>query len=353
MKYKGLHLLFCLLVIAVASLTRDGKLLGYEVTPSDAADGKAQPVVSDSVRTEADGTIVVNTTTMGGDITGYAGTVPVEIRIKDSKVVSITALPNKETPEFFDNVKELLGKWNGKTIDEARQLKVDAVSGATFSSKALIANVQRGLDCAADATAEHHWWDDIDLSAKSICGIIVALMAAILPLFVRNKSYRIVQQLLNATVLGFWCGTSLSYASIIGYMSNGINIAAMIAPVIMLITAFIYPLFGKSTHYCTHVCPYGSLQELAGRCNRRKLHMSPNLAKALNLTRKILFALLMICLWTGVWFSWIDYEPFSAFIIQSASWAVIAIAAVFLLLSFVIQRPYCRFVCPMGTLLKN
>lgn len=352
MKYKGLHFLFCLLVIAVASLTRDGKLLGYNLTPSE-TDGKALPAVSDSIRTEADGTIVVNTTSMGGNITGYAGTVPVEIRIKDGIVVSVDALPNKETPEFFDEAKTLLGNWKGKSISEARRLKVDAVSGATFSSKAIIANVHRGLDCAAKATTERHWWDETDFSVKAICGIIVALMAAILPLFVRNKPYRIIQQVLNVGVLGFWCGSSLSYAAIIGYMSNGINIATMAAPFILLITAFIYPLFGKNAHYCSHVCPYGSLQELAGRCSKRKLHISPGVVKALNLSRKILFALLMISLWTGAWFSWIDYEPFSAFIIQTASWVVIVIAAAFLLLSFLTLRPYCRFVCPMGTLLKN
>ena len=52
----------------------------------------------------------------------------------------------------------------------------------------------------------------------------------------------------------------------------------------------------------------------------------------------------MLCLWTGVWFDWIDYEPFSAFVFQSASWAVIAIALAFVALSTVIMRPYCRLL---------
>ena len=60
----------------------------------------------------------------------------------------------------------------------------------------------------------------------------------------------------------------------------------------------------------------------------------------------------MFCLWTGVWFDWIDYEPFSAFIFTSASWLVIAIAIGFVLLSTIITRPYCRFVSPTGTLFK-
>ena len=60
----------------------------------------------------------------------------------------------------------------------------------------------------------------------------------------------------------------------------------------------------------------------------------------------------MLCLWSGVWFDWIDYEPFSAFVVKSASWVAIVIGVAFLLLSTVVMRPYCRFVCPMGTLFK-
>ena len=39
----------------------------------------------------------------------------------------------------------LLSSWNGLTPKEGRELKVDAVSGATFSSDAIIRNVRAGL----------------------------------------------------------------------------------------------------------------------------------------------------------------------------------------------------------------
>lgn len=74
--------------------------------------------------------------------------------------------------------------------------------------------------------------------------------------------------------------------------------------------------------------------------------------KMLDAARKLLWAVLMLCLWTGIWFDWIDYEPFSTFVFSSASWVVIVLAVVFVLLSTVVARPYCRFVCPTGTLLK-
>lgn len=345
-----LSLLAVFLMILAVSIRRDGKWLGHGLKEKKAT--VVTEARQDTMHTLADGTIVINTTDLGKDIIGYGGTVPLEILIKEDKVAEVKALPNTETPDFFEKAKTLLTKWNGKTLDEAATLEVDAVSGATFSSKAIIGNMQRGLQYARQSTEEQSIWAQFDLSTKSIAGLLVVLMAAIIPLFYKNKTYRLVQQLLNVAVLGFWCGSFLCYSAFIGFASNGMNVFALLVPVIMLITAFIYPLFGKKTYYCTNICPLGSLQELTGKCVKYNLKMKSKTVKRLDTFREALWAVLMLCLWTGVWFDWVDYEPFSAFIFRSASWVAIVIGVVFVLLSTVIMRPYCRFVCPTGTLFK-
>ena len=342
-----LSLITCALLVMAISIRRDGKVVGHELKHQQ----------TDSIKTEImvvleDGSVRLNTTELGKDIIGYGGTVPLEVTLEDGKVKNVKALANSETPDFFKKASVLLSKWDGRTIEKAQQLKVDGVSGATFSSKAIIGNVQRGLQYAAKNPVKTSVWSEFDFSTKSIVGLIVVLMAAIVPLFIKSRLYRIAQQILNVIVLGFWCGSFLNYTSIISYMSNGMNVVALTVPVIMLITAFVYPLFGKISYYCTHVCPFGSLQELAGKCVGYKIRMKPTTAKRLDMLRQILWAILMLCLWTGVWFDWIDYEPFSAFVFQSASWIVIVIAIVFVVLSTVIMRPYCRFVCPTGSLFK-
>jgi uncharacterized protein with FMN-binding domain len=61
--------------------------------------------------------------------------------------VKIEALKNQETPKYFLKVKKaLLDKWNGLKVKDAKALKVDAVTGATYSSEAVIENVKLGLD---------------------------------------------------------------------------------------------------------------------------------------------------------------------------------------------------------------
>lgn len=91
-------------------------------------------------------TTVINTTKLASDVKGYNGNVPVEIHLKDGKVQKVVALKNNETPSFFQKAAKLLTAWNGKTVKEASTMKVDAVTGATYSSNAIIYNVRRGLN---------------------------------------------------------------------------------------------------------------------------------------------------------------------------------------------------------------
>ena len=102
---------------------------------------------ADDTMTKENGMTVINTTTLGKDVQGFLGTTPVKIYIQKNKVVKIEALKNQETPKYFLKVKKnLLDKWNGVKVKDAKKMKVDAVTGATYSSKAVIENVQLGLD---------------------------------------------------------------------------------------------------------------------------------------------------------------------------------------------------------------
>ena len=102
---------------------------------------------ADDTMTKENGMTVINTTTLGKDVQGFLGATPVKIYIQKNKVVKIEALKNQETPKYFLKVKKnLLDKWNGVKVKDAKKMKVDAVTGATYSSKAVIENVQLGLD---------------------------------------------------------------------------------------------------------------------------------------------------------------------------------------------------------------
>lgn len=101
----------------------------------------------DGVLSKSEGMDVVNTSSLTTDVDGYEGPTPVRIFIKGGKIVKVEALPNDETPEYFARVERfLLKKWKDMPVKKAATEKVDGVTGATFSSDAIITNVQRGAE---------------------------------------------------------------------------------------------------------------------------------------------------------------------------------------------------------------
>ncbi|MGN1376013.1 MAG: FMN-binding protein [Prevotella sp.] len=343
---KGLgKLVVCLLILAAISVSRDKRLMGHDVCGTDTS------AVSDTATISMKGGIItVNSLNIGSDIVGYAGSTPLKIYISGNRIDSIGVLPNNETPEFFERVtEEILPQYYGKEIDIAMSMNVDAVTGATYSSEAVKATVKRSLSAVSDFTENYE--STTSWGVKPLLVLLVAISAAVLPLIVRNRRYRIVQLLLNIAVMGIYAGTFVSYSSLVSILSNGLMWQS-VATFVLIVTAFIYPLLGRKSHYCAWCCPLGSAQEMAGMLYKHKLMLGKKWRKGLRLFRQVLWCVLMILAWSGIFFEWMDYELFSAFLWESASWIMLVFAFITLLTSVFIHRPYCRFVCPTGTLLK-
>lgn len=356
-------------------------------------------------------------------VEGYNGPVPVEIEIKDGVVASVKALDNEETPGFFKRVVEggLFECWNGKSAAEGATMQVDGISGATYTSNAVIANVREGLKIVAAGkeivieepieeapsvnegkaeeksaspattatetgkdvsskivtdTEEKHEietptttstatiYKDTPTTVEEESGFkptwqwIVSLAAVLcgllLPLFIKKRIYRNIQLAINVAALGFLTGSFLSYSLMVRFISQGIDDWCLsLTALLMLFAAFIMPLLGKKRHYCMWICPLGSAQELMGKIVKRKPKLGKKTIKVLTRVRETIWYILMIAMWFGVWYEWMDYEPFACFMLQDAQIAVIASGCVILALSVIIDRPYCRFVCPTGTLFKQ
>ena len=101
---------------------------------------------ADSVITKQADDMVVNTTSLTKNIRGYQGTTPVRIFIQKNKIVKIETLPNRETPKNLAMAKTMLDQFEGKSVKKAAKMQVDAVTGATYTSKSLLKNVKAGLE---------------------------------------------------------------------------------------------------------------------------------------------------------------------------------------------------------------
>ena len=89
---------------------------------------------------------VIYTGDIAKKVIGYNGPTPVNITIKNGKIKKIEALPNQEDPKYLRRAtRKVFDQYEGLTIEEALQLKPDVATGATYTSEALIKNIQMGL----------------------------------------------------------------------------------------------------------------------------------------------------------------------------------------------------------------
>ena len=100
-----------------------------------------------TTKKKANTTQVIYTGDIAKKVVGYNGPVPLNITIKDGVITNIDVLENQETPSYLKRAKDkVLPQYIGKTVAEAKKLKPDIATGATYTSNALIQNIQMGLD---------------------------------------------------------------------------------------------------------------------------------------------------------------------------------------------------------------
>ncbi len=99
------------------------------------------------MKKEKDGTYVINTTTLGQDVEGYNGATPLEVYIKNNKIVKVVPLKSQEGIKYVAMVKKgMLTKYENMNVKKGTVQEVDGVTGATFTSDAYRENIKRAVE---------------------------------------------------------------------------------------------------------------------------------------------------------------------------------------------------------------
>ena len=340
-------IIITIFIISIIAINRDNQVFGISLEESSDTNNESITYTNDC--------IVVNSTNIVHGVKGYAGATPLEIHINsDGYIEDVKALKNSESPRFFKSLEKngLYSQWIGLTPQEAIDKKVDAISGATISSKAVIKTFNSAIQFAIDNDIVPEINFNEYFSLKNIIAILAILISAIVPIFLKNKIYRYIQLITNIAVLGIWCSTFLSLSMIVNFVSNGFDEIDILIPLLLIIIAFIFPLFGKKQHYCSWVCPFGASQEVLYSVSPFKVNISQRANEILKNVQRILWSIIMLILCLGIYFEIMDYEAFSFFFFNQADIPVLIIGFTFLFVSLFVKRPYCKYVCPTGYLVK-
>lgn len=296
----------------------------------------------------------VNTSPYSDNIFGYNGTTPLTIFIdNNNRIIEVEACPNKESRGYMNKVLKsgFMESWNGLSTEEALNHQVDAVSGCTYTSMAIIQSFQVSMQQLTSQKAKLQTWD-WDLFIKQICVIIVTILALVCFFNPKKtKKLRFITLTLSILILGFWTNSLLSLAMFYNWISNGISPAIQIAIIIIAILSIILPLITKKSFYCQYLCPFGAVQEFVGTIPVKKITVSARIYKLFSFIRKIILLTLVVLYASGIGLNLCEVEPFSVFSYQSIIFEVALLTAVIVVVSIFIKKPWCNYLCPTGTFL--
>jgi len=101
--------------------------------------------------------------------------------------------------------------------------------------------------------------------------------------------------------------------------------------------------------FCAGVCPHGAIQDLL---LIKPIKVPPWLEQGLSIVPWLYLGAAVLFAATGSAFIICNYDPFVPLFRFGGSFLMLSIGAVFLLASLFVGRPYCRFLCPYGALLR-
>lgn len=290
---------------------------------------------------------------------GYGGDISVLTILSEQGVIKeVQVLKNVETPLYFAKVinNGFLDKLKDKKLTDLVQQaqQIDAISGATMTSDAILSSVlkggaqvgsaQLGLPVQYAQEFELKWQDGV---------VALLLLAALLASAWRRNKLRPWIMVASVLVIGFWLNLSLSLANFTGLLAGNFPsilerpIWYLLVPGVLIATA----VLGRN-FYCTWLCPFGAVQEGTYKA-LNLVSYTPN-SRLIRRFASWRWIFIWIAVMAALLFnnaSIAGFEPFSVFFDASGNSAQWVIMGLVLLLSIAVMRIWCRCFCPVGTIL--
>jgi NosR/NirI family nitrous oxide reductase transcriptional regulator len=185
----------------------------------------------------------------------------------------------------------------------------------------------------------------------------VAVLAAFLGLGTwlvykrRSRKGLVALSISSLLYFGFWkkgcvCAIGSLQNVALGLCDRGYAVPVGVTAFFML--PLLFALFGGRT-FCAAVCPHGALQDLV---LLKPVKVPPWLEQALSVLPYIYLGAGVLFAATGSAFIICQYDPFVPIFRMSGRSLMVLSGVALLLLGVFVGRPYCRFLCPYGALLK-
>jgi len=185
----------------------------------------------------------------------------------------------------------------------------------------------------------------------------VVLLAALslssyLVLKKRSRRAIFILMVFSLVYFGFWrkgcvCPIGAAQNIVLSIFDRDYAVPAVI--VVFFLLPLVFTLFfGRA--FCAAVCPLGAIQDFV---LLQPASVPDWLESGLRLFAYLYLGMAVLFAATGSAFIICRYDPFVSFFRLSGNFNILVLGACFLVVGVFIGRPYCRFVCPYGVILRQ
>ena len=298
-----------------------------------------------------------------GTANGYGG--PLQLAVAtdlNGEIFGLSIVAHKETPNWFDRVvsKGLLDTLIGKSYTDRFELglDVDAVTGATYTSRALAEATMEGSQAAArelgfsvsqpKAPAIRFGLPEIAVLGLFFVGYIGHRQG-----FKYKKQVRWGSMLTGLIVLGFIYNIPITVAYfgklLLGYWpqwQTNLYWYFLLGGLLFVVTA------DNKNPYCEWFCPFGAAQECMGLIGGAKVY---SLRRHRNWLAWVQRGLALAAILLGVFFrnpGLSSFEIFGTLFSLFGSSLQIALLALVLVVAMFVKRPWCTYLCPIHPIVE-
>jgi len=290
---------------------------------------------------------------------GYGGDLMVSVLLDSAGIIrDLKVARHRETPSFLEKTekKGLRRSLVGKSYDDSFIIgeDVDVVSGATYTSEAIISCVQLGSNKLArdqlklEVSALEAPGLEIGIPEFALLALYVLALLGIYKLTKYKRTIRWITMLGGLLILGFWFSVPLTLSKLNSFLLGYFPDWHTQMYWYLLIGGFLLSIVvTRKNIYCTWICPLGGLQECLGAVGGAKPRFSRRFNGIMKWVQRgvALLAILMALYFRNP--VKLNYEIFGVALSLTGASYLFVMTGLFIVASVFIKRPWCTYLCPI------
>ncbi len=291
-----------------------------------------------------------------GSASGYGGPMLLVTGVDTAgEIAGARVVEQRETPVFWRLVRarDLLESISGRRFDAVDYDNVDAVTGATISTTAVIASVRASVAQVAGAAF------DVEMPLPSLpfeFGLLEITVLVLLTLGVvahrargtARRRLRWACQITGLVVIGFWKDSPITLAKLTALMSGFFPNPRTSLALYLLIAGFVATsLLYRRNVYCLYACPFGAAQRCVGVIGGKGFKLPRWSVLLMEGTRNLIVFIALFMALLTLRPALASYEPFAALFSLRGTTLHWLLLFLVLVASLALRSPWCHFFCPM------